>query len=180
VPRTPVQAIAFLLGLWFALWLSPFGARGASLAQRAEGERRPAVTGAPFAELEAELHRGVNAVRSEQHLIPLERRADLDAVALAHSQDMVARHYLAHESPEGANALNRLDSAHVTGFALAAENIGITDRPDPNHEILRAWLASEVHRTNLFSPPFNATGIGIARAPNGSLVYTQVFVTYPR
>ena len=163
MPRTPVQAIAFLLGLWFALWLSPFGARGET-----------------FGELEAELHRGVNAVRAEQHLIPLERRADLDAVALAHSRDMVARHYLAHESPEGANALNRLESAHVGGFSLAAENIGITDRPDPNHEILRAWLVSEVHRTNLFAPPFNATGIGIARAPNGSLVYTQLYLTYPR
>ena len=77
---------------------------------------------------------------------------------------MVTRHYLAHESPEGHNAVNRLESAHVAGFSLAAENIGITDRPDPNHEILRAWLASEVHRTNLYAPPFNATGIGIARA----------------
>ena len=167
MPRTPIQALAFLFGLWLALWLSPFGARGET-------------AGSLYAQLEAELHRGVNAVRAEQHLIPLERRADLDAVALAHSRDMVARHYLAHESPEGQNAVNRLDNARVTGFSLAAENIGITDRPDPNHEILRAWLASEVHRTNLFAPPFNATGIGIARAPNGSLVYTQVFVTYPR
>jgi uncharacterized protein YkwD len=163
VPRTPVQALAFLFGLWFALWLSPFGARGET-----------------FAGLEEELHRGVNAVRAEQHLIPLERRADLDAVALAHSRDMVARHYLAHESPEGHNAVDRLEGARVGAFTLAAENIGITDRPDPNQEILRAWMASEVHRTNIVAPPFNATGIGIARAPNGSLVYTQVFVTYPR
>ena len=167
MPRTPIQAIAFLFGLWLALWLSPFGARGET-------------AGSAFAELEAALHRVVNSVRAEQHLIPLDRRADLDAVALAHSRDMVTRHYLAHESPEGHNAVHRLESARVGGFTLAAENIGITDRPDPNHEILRAWIASEVHRTNLFAPPFNATGIGIARAPNGSLVYTQVFVTYPR
>jgi len=167
VPRTLGQAFAFLFGLWLALSLWPFPARGEALAPG-------------FPDLEASLHRGVNDARAEQHLIPLERRAELDAVALAHSLDMVTRHYLAHESPEGHNALNRLESAHVSGFSLAAENIGITDRPDPNREILRAWLASEVHRTNLYSPPFNATGIGIARAPNGSLVYTQVFVTYPR
>jgi len=169
VPRTLGQAIAFLFGLWLALWFSPFGARGA------EDSAAPG-----FADLEAALHRGVNEARAEQHLIPLERRAELDAVALAHSRDMVARHYFAHESPEGHNALNRLEAAHVSGFSLAAENLGITDRPDPNREILRAWLESEAHRTNLFSPPFNATGIGIARAPDGSLVYTQVFVTYPR
>jgi uncharacterized protein YkwD len=167
VPRTLGQAFAFLFGLWLALWLSPFGARG----ETARTE---------YADLETSLHRGVNDARAQQHLIPLERRAELDAVALAHSRDMVARHYLAHESPEGHNALFRLESAHVTGFSLAAENIGITDRPDPNREILRAWIESEVHRTNLYSPPFNATGIGIARSPNGSYVYTQVFVTYPR
>jgi uncharacterized protein YkwD len=165
VPRTLGQAFAFLFGLWLALWLSPFGAHGE--------ERRSA-----FADLEASLHRGVNEARAERHLIPLERRAELDAVALAHSQDMVNRHYMAHESPEGKNALDRLQRARVTGFSLAAENLGITDRPEPNREILRAWIASEAHRTNLFSPPFNATGIGIARAPNGSLVYTQLFVTY--
>jgi uncharacterized protein YkwD len=167
VPRTPLQALAFLFGLWLALWLSPFGAMAESGSDA-------------FALLEATLHRGVNAVRAEQHLIPLERRAELDAVARAHSVDMVTRHFFAHESPEGANALDRLERARVEGFSLAAENIGITDRPEPNREILHAWIASEVHRRNLYSPPFNATGIGIARAPNGSLVYTQLYVTYPR
>jgi uncharacterized protein YkwD len=166
MPRTPVQAFAFLLGLWIALSLSPFSARG---------EER-----APFAELEATLHRDVNAIRAQQHLIPLERRADLDAVARAHSADMAARHYFAHESPEGANPVDRLAHARVSGFSLAAENLGVTDRPDPTREILQAWIASEVHRTNLYAPPFNATGIGIARAPDGSLVYTQLYVTYPR
>ena len=167
MPRTIVQAIAFLFGLWLALSLSPFGAHGETARSA-------------FPELEESLSRSVNEVRAQQHLIPLERRADLDAVALAHSRDMVERHYIAHESPEGHNALFRLESAHIEGFSLAAENIGITDRPDPNREILSAWIASEVHRTNLYSPPFNATGIGIARAANGALVYTQVFVSYPR
>jgi uncharacterized protein YkwD len=167
MPRTPLQALAFLLGLWFALCAWPFG------AQASPGDDA-------FADLEASLHRGVNAVRAQRHLIALERRADLDAVARAHSLDMVRRHYFAHESPEGHNAVDRLSSAQVAGFSLAAENLGITDRPEPTREILDAWVESEVHRRNLFSPPFNATGIGIARAPNGSLVYTQIYVTYPR
>jgi uncharacterized protein YkwD len=46
--------------------------------------------------------------------------------------------------------------------------------------VLHAWIASAVHRANLYAPPFNATGIGIARAPNGALIYTQLYVTYPR
>jgi uncharacterized protein YkwD len=168
MPRTPVQALAFLFGLWFALWLSPFGANAEPRAS------------APYGDLEAGLHYGVNRVRGERHLIPLERHPELDAVARAHSLDMVKRHFFDHANPEGEVAPDRLLRARVNGFSLAAENIGITDRPEPNREILHAWIQSEVHRKNLFAPPFNATGIGIARAPNGSLVYTQIYVTYPR
>ena len=36
------------------------------------------------------------------------------------------------------------------------------------------------HRRNLLSPPFNTTGIGIARAADGSLIYTQLYLTFPR
>jgi len=168
VPRTPLQGFAFLLGFWLALWLSPFGASA------------EAVPDARYAELEARLHYGVNRVRGELHLIPLERRPELDAVARAHSRDMVTRHFFDHANPEGEIVVDRLERTGVGGFTLAAENIGITDRPEPNREILHAWLGSEVHRRNLHAPPFNATGIGIARAPNGSLVYTQIYVTYPR
>jgi len=170
VPRTLGQAVGFLLGFWIALWLSPFGARGETLAG----------TTSAFPDLEAALHRSVNAVRASRHLVALERRPELDAVALAHSVDMVTRRYLSHESPDGENPVDRLARGSVDGFTLAAENLGITDRPDPNREVLEAWLASPTHRENLHAPPFNATGIGIARAPNGSLVYTQVYVTYPR
>lgn len=169
MPRTPLQGAAFLLGLWIALWLSPFGASG-----------EPLSSAAPFAELEAGLHHGVNRVRTDRHLIPLERRPDLDAVARAHSRDMATRHFFDHANPEGELAPHRLIRAQVRGFSLAAENLGITDRADPNREILHGWIQSEVHRQNLYAPPFNATGIGIARAPNGSLIYTQIYVTYPR
>jgi uncharacterized protein YkwD len=74
----------------------------------------------------------------------------------------------------------RLEAARLSGFTLAGENIGSTNRPAPNREIVTGWLNSTVHRTNLLAPAFNATGIGIARAADGSLLYTQLYVTYPR
>ena len=33
---------------------------------------------------------------------------------------------------------------------------------------------------NLIAPAFNATGVGIARRADGTLFYTQVYVTFPR
>jgi uncharacterized protein YkwD len=56
----------------------------------------------------------------------------------------------------------------------------MTSRSDPNREILEGWLHSEDHRRNLHAPPFNATGIGIARAADGTFYYTHLYVTYPR
>ncbi len=171
MPRTLLQALAFLLGLWVALLLSPFGAR-ATAGDQADRT--------PWAELEEGFHRDVNAVRASRHLVSLQRMAALDRVARAHSADMARRAYLSHESPEGRNPVDRLQQAGLTGFTLAAENAGMTSRRDPNREILQGWLASRVHRQNLHAPPFNATGIGVARAPDGTFFYTQLYVTYPR
>ena len=169
MPRNLVQAAAFLFGFWFALWLSPL-----SIQATEKGAR------APFFELESGLLDEVNRVRAERHLIPLTRSPEIDAVARAHSIDMARRSYLAHESPEGHNPLHRLEASQVEGFSLAAENIGSTDRPNPNREIVNHWIASPVHRQNLYAPPFNTTGIGIARAASGALIYTQLYLTYPR
>lgn len=168
MPRTLGQALGFLLGFWLALLLSPFRI-DASPDERA-----------PFAELESSLLDALNRERAARHLRPLERRPDLDRVARAHSQDMAERRYLAHVTPEGHDPVDRLRRGGVDGFSLAAENVGRTDRPLPNREILHGWIASPDHRGNLFAPAFNATGLGIAKSPDGALVYTQVYVTYPR
>ena len=171
MPRTAAQGIAFLLGLAFVLWLSPL------VVHVSNAENDPSA----FSALEAALHAQVNGLRTSKTLIPLERRPELDRVALEHSRDMARRGYIAHESPEGLNPLQRIQGAGIAGFTLAAENIGRTGPiSDPSREITNAWLVSPLHRENLLAPPFNATGIGVARAPDGALLYTQIYVSWPR
>lgn len=174
MPTTLPRAILFLLGFALALYLlgplvHPRPARG--------DDELPS---APLTELESRLHEAVNRSRAEHHRLPLQRMAALDRTARAHSGDMAARRFLAHESPEGLNPVDRLERAGVDGFSLAGENVGMTSRGDPNREILEGWLVSPVHRENLLAPAFNATGIGVARGPDGALYYTQVYVTFPR
>ena len=171
MPRTFLQAAGFLLGIAIALFLAPMNVQIA---------RADSADAAPFAEIEARLLDEVNAVRARHHLIPLRRMAELDRAARGHSNDMARRNYLSHDSPEGANPVHRITRSGVTGFTLAAENLGKTTHRDPNREIVESWLASPDHRGNLLAPPFNTTGIGIARAADGSLIYTQVYVTFPR
>ncbi len=165
--RTPAQALGFLLGFWLALWLSPFGGN----VVHAEPQ---------LGQLETRLHAAVNAERERRNLVTLQRLDALDNVARAHSAYMAERGYLAHTSPEGKVPLDRIESGAIPGYTLAAENLGITDRSHPNREILESWLASAVHRRTLLAPPAPATGVGISRARDGSLIYTQVYVTYPR
>jgi len=172
VPRTFTQAVGFLLGLGVVLY-----AASLAMSPTARGDSG-APDGSPA--LEAQLLAEVNAVRESHHLIPLRRNAVLDAVARRHSDDMARRNYMSHVSPEGSNPVDRIESGPLTGFTLAAENLGKTNRAEPNAEIVRSWLASPDHRRNLLAPPFNTTGIGIVRASDGSFIYTQLYVTIPR
>ncbi len=172
MPRTPVQALAFLAGLWLALWLLlPFWAIPAAAdTSRDEG----------FASLERQIFERVNRTRANHHLVVLRRDPALDAVARAHSQDMARRRYFSHTTPEGVNPVGRLQGGGVVGFSLAAENVGMTSRPDPTAEIHDGWLASPVHRKNLMAPAFNTSGIGVAVGPDGTLYYTQLYTSVPR
>jgi uncharacterized protein YkwD len=130
--------------------------------------------------MEQQLHQSVNAFRGRHGLIPLTRDAALDAVARGHSTDMAARRYLSHENPEGLNWVDRLQKAGVRGFSMAGENVGQTNRRLPNAEIFEGWKHSPAHRQNLTARPFNRTGLGIARGPDGTLYYTQLYLTFPR
>lgn len=169
MPRTPGQAGWFLFGLWVALvTLVPLTAPWASSADP------------ELARMEGMLARGVNDYRREQRLIELQRDPRLDAVARAHSEDMVKRRYLSHRNPEGDDWVARMRKAGVTEFTMAGENVGQTNKPDPNREILTGWIQSPVHHQNLVARPYNATGIGIARSANGTLVYTQLYVNLPK
>ena len=169
MPRNLLQAFPFLLGLWLPLaLLLPFAAVGGS-------ESSP-----DLAKLEAHLFEGVNQIREQHHRIVLARSPELDRVARAHSADMAARSYLAHENPEGENPVDRIERGGVSGFSLAAENAGSTSRRDPVQEILEGWQLSPVHRRNLLAPAFNTTGVGSARASDGTLYFTQLYVTFAK
>ncbi len=170
MPRTLGQAGSFLLGMWIAMTLvQPLGTV-------ANASQSPAGT----ATMESALHTSINDLRAKQGLMRLQRDAALDAVARAHSEDMAARHYLAHETPEGVNPPGRMKRAGIVGYTLAGENVGTTTRNNPNREIVEAWMASTVHRDNLLAPVFNTTGVGIALSSDGTWYYTQLYGTRPR
>jgi uncharacterized protein YkwD len=109
----------------------------------------------------------VNAERQARGLPAYRVDETLAAVAWAHAQDMVARGYLGHFSPEGKGVRDRLRDAGLD-LVRAGENYYVTTRPA--QEAVAATLAwfmgDPPHRANILHGYYTRMGVGVAyRAP---------------
>lgn len=122
-------------------------------------------------ELESRMLEMVNAERVAAGLRPVKPDAELAQVARAHSQDMLARSYFAHVSPEGKDLGNRLQQARVA-YLSAGENLALAPTLYSAHTGL---MHSPGHRANILRPQFGRLGIGILDAGRHGLMVTQAF-----
>lgn len=120
----------------------------------------------------------LNEVRREAHLAPLIADPELHAVAVAHTEEMIARHFFGHASPTTGMVENRLERAGVT-VSLSGENVAEADTADGAHRVL---MDSPGHRANMLRADFTHVGIGVGMRPGdaGDLLATLVFVRRPR
>ncbi len=111
----------------------------------------------------------------------------LAAIARQHSSDMLRRQYVAHVTPEGVTAAQRLRQ-HNVSYVACGENIGIvygraahSERAvqDIHNAFMRQPRGLTNHRGNLLNPIWTHVGIGIAYNPDGALVATQNFISAP-
>jgi uncharacterized protein YkwD len=102
----------------------------------------------------------LNQQRQAYGLRPLRADAGLGKAALAHSKDMVAHRYFAHESRTGAPFTARMPR---TRFRMLGENIGWgTGRFATPRAMVQAWMQSAEHRANILQRRYRAIGIGVA------------------
>jgi uncharacterized protein YkwD len=100
----------------------------------------------------------INVARAEYGLVPLKISAELNVAATAKANDMVARQYFAHTSPDAMAFWNHIRNANYN-FFNAGENLAI--HYQSASDMVNAWLNSPKHRANLLSNRFTETGIGI-------------------
>lgn len=122
-------------------------------------------------ELEARMLAMVNAEREKQGLKPLRPDPELTAVARAHSQDMFARGYFSHVSPDGKDLSNRMRQARL-GYLAAGENLALAPTLSGAHQGL---MNSPGHRANILRPQFGRAGIGVLDGGIHGLMVTQNF-----
>ncbi|MGK5729136.1 CAP domain-containing protein [Streptomyces sp. URMC 124] len=182
-PRTPAEFVAYCLGgseralpfrdpavahvglgraaapsgemYWTAVWAAPMTAAG-------------------LARLAAEVTVLTNAERAAAGLRPLAADPRLAAAAQAHSDDMVARDFYAHTSPEGSEPWDRARAAGCPHPGIG-ENIACGQRSAA--EVVRGWMNSPGHRANILKPDFAHIGVGYATGSKAGTYWTQLFGT---
>jgi uncharacterized protein YkwD len=101
----------------------------------------------------------VNAARRQSRLPPLRVSPQLDQAAQKHAEDMLARGYFAHESPDGKTVRER---AREAGYDWRAIGENIAEGQLTVDEVIDTWMKSPDHRRNILDPGFTELGVGIA------------------
>jgi uncharacterized protein YkwD len=132
----------------------------------------------PFSAQEFQLLKLANDSRVQAGLAPLQFAPRLMAAARNHSSDMAARGYLSHDSPAGDTPADRARAAGIAYDELT-ENVyrgNVADAGALPKQVITAWLQNRDYRTNLLSPDFRLSAVGIARANGGTYFVTEDFV----
>jgi uncharacterized protein YkwD len=141
---------------------------------------RPGGTGAgttppvgPLASLEQQTHARINTYRSSIGLADLKWNESVARQARRHSRDMASGASAFGHDGFNARVHELVKSVAWTGVA---ENVFmLLNLSDPAAVAVNGWIDSPGHRRNI-EGDYDLTGIGIARAEDGSLYFTQIFV----
>jgi len=120
---------------------------------------------------EQEMFSMVNIERAKAGVQPLVVDDNLRTLARAHSQDMLARGYFSHYTPEGQSPFDRMTEAGIN-FSFAGENLALAPSTDL---AMQGLMNSPGHRKNILSPNFNKIGIGVIDGGIYGKMYSQEF-----
>lgn len=113
----------------------------------------------------------VNREREANGLAPVEMSGSLRRLARSHSQDMLARGYFSHYTPDGLSPFDRMNAADIE-YTYAGENLALA----PSTELaMQGLMDSPGHRANILNPNFNKIGIGAIDAGIYGIMFSQEF-----
>jgi uncharacterized protein YkwD len=112
-----------------------------------------------------------NADRNRLGLPSLKLDHTLNLAAFAKAEDMLAKGYFAHHSPEGVMPWHWFKALGYN-YSHAGENLAIGF--DDASELERSWMASPKHKDNILSPQYTDMGVAIVYK-NGQKMVVQLF-----
>ena len=136
----------------------------------------------PLLDVEQQTLVATNEARAAQQVKPLLLDPVLSEIARGHSEEMLAKGFFGHESP---NQLCKRVADRLRGgyrFCLvSAENLHKCQgygRDRLARSAMQSWLESSRHRRNLLSNQYTRIGIGVAQKGD-VVIFTQVFSYEP-
>jgi uncharacterized protein YkwD len=100
----------------------------------------------------------VNEARAQAGCAPVTAESHLTNAAQEHSDDMSARNYFSHDTPEGVTFDKRIEAA---GYAQpGAENIA--EGSTSAQQTMQLWMNSSGHRQNILNCSLTKLGVGVA------------------
>ena len=119
----------------------------------------------------------VNQERRKRRLNDLVWDSKLGNLARSYSSKMANENFFGHKDSKGKSLIDRANDFNITNWTGLGENLYFCKGyDDPTEPALAGWLKSPGHRTNMLKNSWTSTGIGIAKASDGRIYVTQVFM----
>ncbi|WP_329037272.1 CAP domain-containing protein [Streptomyces sp. NBC_01725] len=113
----------------------------------------------------------VNSERSKAGCGPVNANSQLDTAALRHSEDMAAKGYFDHNSPDGKDPGDRITAA---GYDWSTYGENIARGQQTAAQVMEGWMKSPGHRANILNCAFKEIGVGVHEGSGGPW-WTQAF-----
>ena len=107
---------------------------------------------------QSDIYQLTNQERRQNGNQPLAVSSRLEAAAQLKLADMFKNNYFAHNSPQGATPWSWLQKANYN-YTMAGENLAMNFYS--SNEVMKAWMASELHRKNVLLNDFSEIGIAV-------------------
>jgi uncharacterized protein YkwD len=114
-----------------------------------------------------------NTERGKAGCPALKFNAKVRNAARNHSKDMAAKKYFSHTGQDNSDPGDRLERAGYDATRGWAENIAYGYRTP--EAVMSGWMGSEGHRRNILNCGLTTLGVGVAKAKDGTLYWTQDF-----
>jgi uncharacterized protein YkwD len=121
-----------------------------------------------------ELFNLINQERTKAGIGTISTDSTLNTLAQKHTDDMLARNYFGHITPDGLSPDDRRKALGIT--TPVGENLAKAPNISYAHYGL---MRSAIHRTNILDPDWTRVGIGITRTTDGELLVAEEFSTSP-
>lgn len=108
-----------------------------------------------------------NTDREQYNEPPLRLNSKLSLAAKAKADDMAARNYWSHNTPDGTPPWSFVVSAGYS-YQKVGENLATGFYNE--EEAIKGWMASLPHRENMLDPAYTDVGFGFSNAPHFSAV----------